>query len=60
MSVSKSTCNMHEKRTKTNVLMPISLYLVLYILTFSVYLIELHTSQKKDDIHKQVIDIMKT
>ena len=51
---------MHEKRAKTNVLIPISLYIVLYSLTnYSVYLTELHTNQK-DDIHKHVIHIMKT
>ena len=33
-------------RTKTNVLMPISLYFVLYVLTnVCVYLIKLHTNQ---------------
>ena len=62
-------------RTKTNVLMPISLYFVLYVLNnVSVYLIKLHTNQnylelnvgyhlfmwKNNDIDKHVIDIMKT
>ena len=62
-------------RTKTNVLMPISLYFVLYVLTnVSVYLIKLHTNQnylelnvgyhlfmwKNNDIDKHFIDVMKT